>query len=101
MEETAGEESELYPLLRELARVVPLSPEEALARGTRIGKFQIEEPLGEGGFGVVYAARDEELGRTVALKLTRMALLAEGDTRWLELFRREAETAARLTHPNI
>jgi len=68
----------------------------AIEAGLRIGKYDCERLLGQGGGGEVWLARDRELGRPVALKFLRSAGLEE-----LERFRREAQTAARLAHPNI
>lgn len=65
----------------------------------RIGKYRIEGELGSGGQGVVYRAVDETLGRTVALKVLRVAAVAGAAT--AERFRREAEVASRLEHPAI
>jgi hypothetical protein len=69
----------------------------------RIGRYEIEAELGRGMMGVVYQARDPELGRTVALKTVSLAFaVSEADrdafnTRFLE----EARIAARLSHPGI
>lgn len=67
--------------------------------GKTLGKYQILEELGWGGMGVVYRGYDTALGRDVAVKvlLSRLAR----DEECVRRFRREAETAARLTHPNI
>lgn len=65
----------------------------------RVGEFAIEDVLAEGGMGVVYRARDESLGRTVALKIVRPELLLVPGAR--ARIRREAEAAAQLNHPNI
>src|SRR5437660_1521909 len=64
----------------------------------RIGHYAIARKLGEGGMGVVYAARDERLERTVALKT--MSSLADDDTA-RRRFWREARAAASVNHPNI
>ena len=66
--------------------------------GTVIGRFEIVRELGRGGFGVVYEALDRELGRSVAFKLLRGSVLPTGRE---ERLLREAEAAARLSHPNI
>src|SRR5581483_8809622 len=63
----------------------------------RIGPYRILRKLGEGGMGVVYAAEDERLRRTVAIKTIREA----GDSTARERFFREARAAASLTHPNV
>src|SRR5678815_732632 len=64
----------------------------------RIGHYTILDKLGEGGMGVVYAARDERLERTVALKT--MSSLADDETA-RKRFWREARAAASVNHPNI
>ena len=64
----------------------------------RIGHYQIARKLGQGGMGVVYAARDERLQRTVALKM--MSSLSDDDTA-RRRFWREARAAASVNHPNI
>ena len=63
-----------------------------------IGPYEITGTLGEGGMGIVYAARDGRLDRTVALKMIRRAL---ADPSAAERLRREARTAATVNHPNI
>ncbi|GEM_PF-1564732 len=70
-----------------------------LASGSRLGRYVIEHRLGAGGMGVVYKARDVELGRSVALKLLRADAPAEAEE--LARFRTEAEVLARLDHPGI
>ncbi|MBI2923113.1 MAG: PQQ-binding-like beta-propeller repeat protein [Planctomycetes bacterium] len=64
--------------------------------GDRFGKFVRTRKLGSGGMGEVWQAWDEELSRWVALKL-----LKGTDAEEIARFKREAQTAARLTHPNI
>jgi eukaryotic-like serine/threonine-protein kinase len=64
----------------------------------RIGHYQIERKLGEGGMGVVYAARDQRLERTIALKT--LSALSEDPTARQRLWR-EAKAAASVNHPNI
>jgi eukaryotic-like serine/threonine-protein kinase len=63
----------------------------------RIGRYRIERKIGEGGMGIVYAARDERLERTVALKTIRGA---SDETARKRLWR-EARAAAGISHPNI
>jgi eukaryotic-like serine/threonine-protein kinase len=65
--------------------------------GTRVGRYLIERAIGAGGMGVVYAARDPELDRRVALKLVRGDSRAGTPAR----LRREAQAMARLAHPNV
>ncbi|RPI46009.1 MAG: CHASE2 domain-containing protein, partial [Betaproteobacteria bacterium] len=68
-----------------------------------LGRYQVERELGKGAMGVVYGGRDPKINRIVAIKT--MALAQEFDADELEdvkaRFFREAETAGRLTHPNI
>ena len=65
----------------------------------RIGHYVINRKIGEGGMGVVYAARDEVLERVVALKT--MSSLAGGDETARQRFWREARAAASVNHPNV
>jgi eukaryotic-like serine/threonine-protein kinase len=65
----------------------------------RIGQFEVQELLGEGGIGQVYAARDSVLDRMVAIKSLRAELLS--DKSFVERFRAEAKNLALLSHPNI
>ncbi|APV52091.1 hypothetical protein BWI17_21920 [Betaproteobacteria bacterium GR16-43] len=89
---------------RELETVPRLAPapewSSAYAPGTRIGPFELLRPLGHGGMGEVWLARqaDGRVEREVALKLP--ALHQSGET-WRERFRRERDILARLVHPNI
>src|SRR6058998_1343041 len=69
-----------------------------LARGLG-DTYELREPLGRGGFAVVYAALDVGLKRDVAIKVLRPELAAEPVMR--QRFRREAEAVARLRHPHI
>ncbi len=70
-----------------------------LAAGTRLGRYEIVAPLGAGGMGEVYRARDERLGRDVAIKVLSAQLAA--DPELLRRFEREAKATAVLSHPNI
>ena len=71
----------------------------ALTQGTRLGPYKIIAPLGAGGMGEVYRARDSKLGRDVAIKVLPPAF-AE-DTARMARFEREAQTLAALNHPKI
>jgi tetratricopeptide (TPR) repeat protein len=68
--------------------------------GARVGRYQIVEQLGAGGMGVVYRARDSELGRDVALKLVTTEAAAVGTQGQVRLLR-EAQALAQLSHPNV
>jgi len=71
----------------------------ALTPGTRLGIYQITAPLGEGGMGQVWRARDTKLDRDVAIKVLPEAFAHDADR--LARFTREAKTLAALNHPNI
>jgi serine/threonine protein kinase/Tfp pilus assembly protein PilF len=67
--------------------------------GTTLSHYRILEPLGTGGMGEVYLARDEHLDRDVAVKVLQRGMLADPAAR--ERFRREARVLARLSHPGV
>src|SRR5262245_894210 len=71
----------------------------ALANGTRLGSYEIVAPLGAGGMGEVYRARDTKLDRDVALKVLPASVLtsAAAQSRLV----REARLAASMNHPSI
>jgi serine/threonine-protein kinase len=70
-----------------------------LIAGTRLGPYEILAPLGAGGMGEVYRARDSRLSREVAIKVLPEAVVR--DTERLARFRREAQVLASLNHPHI
>jgi Tol biopolymer transport system component len=70
-----------------------------LAAGQKLGPYEILAPLGAGGMGEVYRARDTRLGREVAVKVLPAGLAADPDRR--VRFEREARAVAALNHPNI
>ena len=70
-----------------------------LTTGTRLGVYEVLAPLGAGGMGEVYRARDTKLNRDVAIKV--LPDLFAGDAERLARFTREAQTLAALNHPNI
>jgi len=65
----------------------------------RLGRFDIENWIGQGGFGVVYKGHDPELNRAVAIKVLAPHLAASGVAR--KRFAREAQAAAAISHPNV
>src|SRR5271166_3119423 len=70
-----------------------------LATGTKFGPYEIVAPIGAGGMGEVYRARDPRLNRDVAIKVLPEALAQDPDR--LARFEREAKVLAALNHPNI
>src|ERR1022692_3157997 len=72
---------------------MPLTP------GSRLGPYEVLAPLGAGGMGEVYRARDKRLDRDVAIKILSAALTATPAIR--QRFEREARVIASLNHPNI
>src|SRR5829696_2869461 len=71
----------------------------SLSSGTRLGSYEILSPLGAGGMGEVYRARDSKLNRDVALKILPATFATDADR--IARFRREAQVLASLNHPNI
>ena len=71
----------------------------SLIPGTRLGPYEIVGPLGAGGMGEVYDARDTRLDRAVAIKIVRQETAASPDRR--ARFEREARAIASLNHPHI
>ncbi len=70
-----------------------------LPPGTKLGPYQVLAPLGAGGMGEVYKARDTRLERTVAIKVLPQHLSSSPDVR--QRFEREAKTISQLSHPHI
>jgi Tol biopolymer transport system component len=70
-----------------------------LAAGTKLGPYEVLAPIGAGGMGEVYRARDERLKREVAVKVLPASY--SGDPERLRRFEQEAQTAGGLNHPNI
>src|SRR6188474_2488674 len=70
-----------------------------LPAGTRVGPYDVVAPLGAGGMGEVYRARDTRLGRDVALKVLPRRFTTDSDR--LARFEREARVLAALNHPHI
>src|SRR5580658_6287767 len=70
-----------------------------LSAGTRLGSYEILAPIGAGGMGEVYRAKDTKLEREVAIKILPAALAQDPER--LARFEREAKVLASLNHPNI
>ncbi len=71
----------------------------ALIPGSRLGVYEIIAPLGEGGMGVVYRARDSKLDRQVAIKVLPDQFVSDPER--LARFKRQARTLASISHPHI
>src|ERR1700720_3233599 len=71
----------------------------ALAKGTKLGSYEVVAPIGAGGMGEVYQAHDSKLGRDVAIKVLPEAFAHDPER--LSRFQREAKMLAALNHPNI
>jgi serine/threonine protein kinase len=71
----------------------------ALTSGTKLGPYEIESPLGAGGMGEVYRARDTRLDRTVAIKILPSHLADDAQAK--QRFEREAKAISSLNHPHI
>ena len=71
----------------------------SLETGTRLGAYEIVAPLGAGGMGEVFRARDTRIGREVAIKVLPASVAEDRDR--LARFQREAQTAGSLNHPNL
>ena len=71
----------------------------ALSQGTRLGPYEVVAPIGAGGMGEVYKARDTRLNRTVAIKILSPHVADSLDMK--QRFDREAQTIASLNHPHI
>ena len=70
-----------------------------LAAGARLGPYEILAPLGAGGMGEVYKARDTRLDRDVAVKVLSPGISSSPEAR--QRFEREARTISQLSHPHI
>src|SRR5215471_18771206 len=71
----------------------------ALSPGTKFGRYEILVPLGAGGMGEVYRARDPRLEREVAIKILPASLSSDPNLR--QRLEREAKAVSKLSHPNI
>src|SRR5215467_9772348 len=71
----------------------------ALNPGTKLGPYEIQAPLGAGGMGEVYRARDTRLDRTVAIKVLNSSIASSAELK--QRFEREARVISRLNHPHI
>src|SRR6266566_2186891 len=84
---------ETRPKRRYNARIMSLSS------GTKLGPYEIQAPLGAGGMGEVYRARDTRLERTIAIKVLPEHLSTNPESK--QRFEREARSVSSLNHPNI
>jgi hypothetical protein len=82
-------------VLRSMTRIAPPGA------GERLGRYIVLRPLGAGGMGLVVAAHDPELDRSVAIKLVRADVWSDTSDASRSQLRREAQAMARLHHPNV
>ena len=92
-------ESPAIDAVPELSPAAPGPASPSLARGTRLGPYEILVLLGAGGMGEVYSAKDTRLNREVAVKVLPRSFA--GNRPALARFKREAQAIAALSHPNI
>src|SRR5579884_2504798 len=71
----------------------------SIASGTKLGPYEVQGPLGAGGMGEVYRARDTRLDRTVAIKILPAHLSSDPEAK--DRFERESRAVSSLNHPNI
>ena len=81
------------------AQPVVFFPVLTVSQGTRLGPYEVLSPLGAGGMGEVYEAKDTRLERTVAIKVLPTHLSSSEEVR--QRFEREAKTISQLSHPHI
>ena len=81
------------------AKPDPQRPAAPAEHPQRIGRYRIEKVLGQGGFGLVYLAQDEQLNRPVAVKVPHASLISQPED--AEAYLAEARTVANLDHPAI
>ena len=81
-----------------VARVLAHQQSESLA-GHTLGAYTVIRPIGRGGMGEVYLARDERLSRRVAIKVLPLSLVQDADR--VRRFEHEARTASAISHPNV
>ena len=86
-------------MVRSSARRRPEGRSMSLPTGSRLGAYEIQAPIGAGGMGEVYRARDSKLNRDVAIKILPDAFAHDAER--VARFTREAQTLASLNHPNI
>lgn len=94
-----GQEMLCCPSCGTKVRLEPAGPAGVPLERVRLGKYQLQEIVGKGSFGVVYRAHDTELGRTVAVKVPRLGRLVTDEE--VDRFLREARNAAGLRHPYV
>jgi protein kinase-like protein/putative zinc finger protein len=98
LEGTAFGPTEAVP--RETVESLRRAPQSPLAPGTKVGRYVIGDTLGIGGMGIVYAARDPDLDRDIAIKILRPELLRVQPDATKRIIR-EAQAMARVAHPNV
>jgi len=95
-----GSTKRIAPVLADVARSIAENAQVSVPNiSPSVGRYELIREIGRGGYGIVYLAKDAELGRKVAIKIARREMVA--DEAGIQRFRQESRAAAALEHPGI